>query len=73
MVYCKTFANINVEMQGLRILTLLAGCMARSDSVRLVDMCEIVKNRFKYSINALVDNLVNVRTVGVSLESSTST
>ena len=87
VVNCKRAADVKPYIKGSGILTLPAGCVARSDSVRLVATREIITNltiqtfdempldvsAILNDTNALVDNLVNVRMVGVSLKASTST
>ena len=87
VVNYKRVADLNLYIKGSGILTLPAGCVARSDSVRLVATREIITNltiqtfdempldfsAILNDTNALVDNLVNVRMVGVSLKASTST
>ena len=76
VVNCKRAADVNLDIKGSGILTLPAGCVARSDSVRLVATREIITNltiQTFVTTNALVDNFVNVRMVGVSLMASTST
>ena len=86
VVNCKRAAGVNLDIKGSGILTLPAGCVARSDSVRLVATREITTNltiqidempldvsAILNDTNALVNNLVNVRMVGVSLKASTST
>ena len=79
VVNCERIADINLDIKGSGILTLPAGCVARSDSV--VVTREIITNltiqtfdempldvsAILNDTNALVDNLVNVRIVGVSL------
>ena len=87
VVKCKRAADVNLDIKGSSILTLPAGCVARSDAVRLVATRGIITNltiqtfdempldvsAILNDTNALVDNLVNVRMVGVSLKASTST
>ena len=87
VVNCKRAADVNLDIKGSGILTLPAGCVARSDSLRLVATREIVTNltiqtfdempldvsAILNDTNALVDNLVNVRMFGMSLQTSTST
>ena len=87
VVNCKRIAAVNLDIKGSGILTLPAGCVARSHSVRLVATREIVTNltiqtfdempldvsAILNDTNALVDNLVNVKMVGVSLKAITST
>ena len=85
VVNCKSAADVNHEIKGSGILTLSAGCVARSESVRLVATREIITNLTIQTFDempldvsailndtkALVDNLVNGRMVGVSLKAST--
>ena len=85
VVNCKRATDVNLDIKGSGILTLPAGRVARSDSVRLVATREIITNltiqtfdempldvsAILNDTNALVNNLVNVRMVGQYLNTFT--